>query len=118
MPTDSREPAASLPNLLAMSKEELVTLLSKTLLGLPKEQLIALLAQTLLVQQPALAPAANAVDWSAVKKKCSKCGESKLVLPDFGLTKHRGKVGPQGWCRACRAGTSWDYREKPRKKKG
>lgn len=51
-------------------------------------------------------------DWTKVKRVCAKCHVEKVVMPDFGLAKHRGVVRPQSYCKQCRA--NGNYHARPR----
>ncbi len=46
---------------------------------------------------------ANDPRFVGVFKTCPKCKQPKPVIEDFGLRWVRGKLGPQSWCRLCRA---------------
>ncbi len=69
---------------------------------------------------PAAAPVqiqirrAKAVDpiWKTTPKVCPKCGQNKLVVPDFGVIVRRGVENPQGWCKECRSRTNYHVRER------
>ncbi len=52
-------------------------------------------------------------EWKGKTKLCPKCGDTKKILPDFGLVTKRGIRSPQGWCRQCR--NENHYYDKPRK---
>lgn len=57
-------------------------------------------------------PAAPSVDFTKVRKLCPHCEKTKFVIPDFGTVNDRGRLRPQGRCRACRS--SVNYHTKPR----
>ena len=46
-------------------------------------------------------------DWSKETHTCPNCGETKPVLPDFGVKVVRGKERKHSWCRRCRATTNY-----------
>ena len=115
----ANQPTALPPNLLEMSKEELIALLAQTLLA--NQQLQAQLTQ--LLQRPdgrslrwRRSDDDAPVDWTKVKKTCSRCRQTKPVVPGFGLVTYRsGKQGANGYCKDCRSKTSGEYRRKQRK---
>lgn len=63
-------------------------------------------------KKQAAEPAVASVDFTKIRKLCPHCEKTKYVLPDFGVTNDRGKLRPQGRCRACRS--SVNYHTKPR----
>lgn len=53
------------------------------------------------------------IDWKKEKRLCKRCGDTKFVDPDFGVTRNtNGTPRAQGWCRECRSKTNYHKRSK------
>lgn len=53
--------------------------------------------------EPAFEDPNAGIDWTKQTHTCPKCGETKTVLPFFGLRRVRGVTYPQSSCKVCRS---------------